>query len=229
MLIVIDKRIPEKAKKHLSNFGTLVEFSTHNISYSAISGHPDIFLCQTPDSLICAPNLSEKYLSLFNKNGIAFKTGLNPVGSSFPETSFYNCLANENYLFHKQGHTDKHLLEQCKNLKFIALPQAYTRCGLFEISANVFITSDKGIEKALKKNDIKVHYFSPKEIILPEMPHGFIGGALGQYNKKIFVLGNPDFHTWGDRFRVLIKQEGLELISLYEGPFFDGGGIFFLK
>ncbi len=116
MLIVIDKRIPEEAKRHLSDFGTLVEFSTQGITYPAISGHPDIFLCQTPDSLICAPNLPEKYASLFKQNGIAFNTGLNPVGFSFPETSFYNCLVNENYIFHKRRHTDKRILEQCGNL-----------------------------------------------------------------------------------------------------------------
>lgn len=229
MLIVIDKRIPEEAKKRLSGFGTLVEFSTQGITYSAISGHPDIFLCQTSESLICAPNLPENYTTLFRENGVNSCFGSKPVGSKYPETAFYNCLATEHSLFHKAKHTDKQILEQCEQLTFIDLPQAYTRCSLIALTPKVFITSDKGIEKALKTNQIEVHYFSPKEIILPELPHGFIGGALGLYNGKLFVLGNPDFHSWGSEFKNLIKQEGLELISLYDGPFFDGGGIFFLE
>lgn len=229
MLIVIDKRIPKEAKKRLSGFGTLVEFSTQGVTYPAISGHPDIFLCQTPASLICAPNLPEDYKTLFEKGDINFNFGKKPVGSSFPETSYYNCIASDDYLFHKTGHSDKQILEQCKQLTFIDLPQAYTRCSLIALTPKVFITSDKGIEKALKTNQIEVHYFSPKEIILPEMSHGFIGGALGIYAGKLFVLGNPDFHSWGNEFKNLIKQEGLELISLYDGPFFDGGGIFFLE
>lgn len=229
MLIVIDKRIPEEAKKRLSSFGNLVKFSTRNITYPAISGHPDIFLCQTPASLICAPNLPEDYKTLFEKGDINFNFGKKPVGSSFPETSYYNCIASDDYLFHKTGRSDKQILEQCKQLTFIDLPQAYTRCSLIALTPKVFITSDKGIEKALKTNQIEVHYFSPKEIILPEMPHGFIGGALGLYNGKLFVLGNPDFHSWGSEFKNLIKQQNLELIPLYDGPFFDGGGIFFLE
>lgn len=229
MLIVIDKRIPEEAKKHLSNFGTLVEFSTRNITYPAICSHPDIFLFQTPESLICAPNLPENYSSLFKNRGVKFSFGNSSVGSSFPETSYYNCLATEKSLFHKKGYSDKQILEECKRLEFIDLPQAYTRCSLMALSPHNFITSDKGIEKALKKNNIEVHYFSPKEIILPEMPHGFIGGALGLHSGKLFVLGNPDFHSWGKEFIALINQQNLELISLYNGPFFDSGGIFFLE
>lgn len=60
MLIVIDKRIPEEAKKRLSGFGKIIEFETKGITYPAISGHPDIFMCQTTESLICAPNLLKK-------------------------------------------------------------------------------------------------------------------------------------------------------------------------
>jgi len=229
MLIVIDKRIPEEAKNRLSGFGTLVEFSTQDITYPAISGHPDIFLFQTLKSLICAPNLPERYITLFRENGINFSFGSKPVGSEFPETTFYNCLATEYSLFHKAKHTEKQILEHCKNLEFVDLPQAYTRCSLIALTPKVFITSDKGIEKALKKHRLQTHYFSPKEIILPEMPHGFIGGALGLHDEKLFVLGNPDFHSWGSEFKNLIKQQSIELIPLYDGPFFDGGGIFFLE
>jgi len=61
------------------------------------------------------------------------------------------------------------------------------------------------------------------------MPHGFIGGALGLYGKKLFALGDPRFHSWGKDFVSLIGRQGLELIPLYQGPFYDGGGIFFLE
>ncbi|MCD6180364.1 MAG: hypothetical protein J7K39_10720 [Bacteroidales bacterium] len=229
MLIIIDKRIPKEAKKRLSYFGDLVELSTQNITYSAISGHPDIFLCQTPKSLICAPNLPENYQTIFKNKGIDFILGNNLVGSSFPETSFYNCLVTEDYLFHKKGHTDKQILKQCEEIEFINLPQAYTRCSLIAISPQNFISSDKGIEKALRKHRLNVHYFSSKEILLPDMPHGFIGGALGLHSNKLFVIGNPDFHSWGNEFKALIKRQDIELISLYNGSFFDGGGIFFLE
>lgn len=229
MLIVIDSRAPEKAKLRLSNFGEVVEFSTQNITYEAISGHPDIFLCQTPDSLICAPNLPPSYFKLFKDKNIDFLIGANPVGKLFPETSHYNCLVNERFIFHKSTYTDARIIELNKVQEFINLPQAYTRCSLIELPSKKFITSDKGIENVLKNRKLNVYYFPPNEILLPTMPHGFIGGAMGFYSGKLFVLGNPDYYTWGKEFNALMKQENIELISLYDGPFFDGGGIFFLE
>ena len=229
MLIVIDKRIPEDAKKRLSNFCKLVEFVTQNITYQAISGHPDIFLCQTSKSIFCAPNLPNYYSDLFIQEGIDFEFGKKPVGSKFPETAFYNCVANEHFLFHKKSYTDIKISEQNQELEFIDLLQAYTRCSLLALPSQTFITSDKGIEKVLRKRKLDVHYFSPDDILLPGITHGFIGGALGFHSNKLFVIGNPDFHSWGKEFKILINQLGIELISLYDGPFFDGGGIFFLE
>jgi len=229
MLIVIDERIPFEAKKRLANFGKLVEFETQNITYPAISGHPDIFLCQTPHSLICAPNLPEKYVALFESENILFQIGENKVGEEFPDTVFYNCVVSEDFLLHKKPYTDPQILAHSKQLEFIEIPQAYTRCSLMALPSQNFITSDKGIEKALKRHKLNVNYFSPEEILLPGMQHGFIGGALGLNTGKLFVIGNPDFHSWGTQFKALINQQALELISLYDGPFFDGGGIFFLE
>jgi hypothetical protein len=229
MLIVIDKRIPDIAKRRLGKFGKIVEFATKNITYEAISGHPDIFLCQTPETLICAPNLPEYYFALFEKNNINYSIGKNPVGFKFPATSFYNCVINEKFLFHKKTNTDNRILELNKELEFIDFPQAYTRCSLMALPFQNFFTSDKGIENALLKHNLNVRYFSPNEILLPNMPHGFIGGATGFYSGKLFVLGNPDFHSWGKEFRLFIEKQNIELISLYDGSFFDGGGIFFLE
>jgi len=229
MLIVIDKRAPEEAKRRLDHFGEVVEFSTQNITYEAISGHPDIFLCQTPESLICAPNLPPSHFKLFKDNKIDFLIGENPVGKLFPDTSHYNCLVNEQCIFHKSPYTDVRIIELNNVQEFVNLPQAYTRCSLIELPSKKFITSDKGIEKVLKNRKLKVHYFPPNEILLPAMPHGFIGGAMGINSERLFVLGNPDFHSWGKEFKALIDQENIELISLYDGPLFDGGGIFFLE
>lgn len=229
MLIIIDIRIPQEAKDNLSRFGELLEFSTDKISYPAISCHPDIFLCQTPETLICAPNIPSQYLALFRARNIAYEIGLKKVGQKYPESAAYNCLVNGDSVFHKKEITDLKILEQTRQKKFIDLNQGYTRCSLIQLPSGICITSDMGIEKTLKKAGIEANYFSPKEILLPEMKHGFIGGALGLYQDKVFAIGNPKYHPWGEEFISLISNQGLELISLYDGPFVDGGGIFFLE
>ena len=56
MLIIIDQKIPQEAKNRLSDFGELFLLESKNIVYSAISGHPDIFIFQMDNHLICSPN-----------------------------------------------------------------------------------------------------------------------------------------------------------------------------
>jgi hypothetical protein len=63
MLIIVDHKISQRAKEKLSQYGDLVELRTEGITYPAISGHPDIFFCQSADKLIVAPNLPEEYLA----------------------------------------------------------------------------------------------------------------------------------------------------------------------
>ena len=67
MKIIVSNAIPEKAKKILSDYGELIEFTTKNITYSSISNHPDIFFCKVKDCLIVAPNTPNHYFKLFNK------------------------------------------------------------------------------------------------------------------------------------------------------------------
>ena len=71
MLIIIDNKLPEAAKKTLSAFGEIIEFSTSEITYEAISGHPDVFFCKTDKTLVVAPNLPQQYKSILKKNNIS--------------------------------------------------------------------------------------------------------------------------------------------------------------
>lgn len=229
MLIVIDKRIPEIAKIHLAKYGNVIEFETFNITYPAISCHPDIFFSQTEQRVICAPNLPLNYLNILKENLITFYLGDKAVGKNYPESVHYNCTITEKHIFHRKEFTDTKLLEYASGLTFIEVPQAYTRCNLIALSNETFITSDKGIESALRKQNLRVYYFSPEAVLLSEMKNGFIGGALGVYDKKLFVIGNPAFHSWGKQFREVVANEKLELVCLYDGPFIDGGGIFFFE
>lgn len=229
MLIVIDKRIPTAAKKKLAQFGEIVEFETEQISYESISGHPDIFLCQTPNHLICAANTPQKYLKLFEQHKISFQLGKNSIGQIFPETSHYNCVVTENLVIHHRKYTDPTILAHASEQKFIQVNQAYTRCNLMALGENAFITSDKGIEQTLLRQNLAVDYFSPEEILLPGFKNGFIGGCLGIFSKKLFVLGNPHYRDWNHAFQKMAHTHDLEIISLYNGPLFDGGSIFFLE
>ncbi len=228
MIIVIDKRQPEEVKRNLSGYGEVIEFSSTGITYDAISGHPDIFYCSTPGGLIVAPNAPEKFLSILNSVKISFSFGNFPVGFAYPETAHYNALCTHNFLVHNIPITDSSLRTLNPALKALNVAQGYTRCNLLALTEKHFITSDKGIEKVLLAEGLQVLYILPGGILLDGFKNGFFGGCCGIYDRKLFISGSLDHYGEGKKVREFTAEHSLEVIELYDGPLFDGGGILFI-
>jgi hypothetical protein len=256
MLIIADRRIPAEAKEKLSAVGTLLELETEGIVYPAISGHPDIFFCKTPEMLIVHPDLPEYYFEQLRKYQIQFITG-NPVsrienrgwrmehrGSSienpvssiqYPSLSGrqaasirYNAAVNDHFLVHRLEFTDLAILENCHALKKIPVKQGYTRCNLLLLKEDHYLTSDAGIHKALQRAGQKGICVSPEGILLPGFPNGFIGGAMGVLNDTLFIIGSLDQYKEGDVVRKYLESLDYRIVELYDGSLFDGGGILFI-
>jgi len=99
---------------------------------------------------------------------------------------------------------------------------------MFALNSNAFITSDRGIEKALVKQGFSCLYCSPGNIALPPYKHGFIGGCLGAYQQNLFVSGNLCTLPEGQQLRDFARRHGFSVTELHDGNLYDGGGIFFV-
>ena len=227
MLILADKRIPEKAKAILEKQGNVLYLDSHGITYPSISAHPDIFFCQVNNNLVIASNLPLEYQIKLKELKVQFVEGRIPVGMEYPISAKYNAVVTDNYFIGNTNLIDQRILEFVSEKEIIHVNQGYTRCNLLPLANNRFITSDIGIEKSLIEKGLKVLYVNPKEIKLPGFNHGFIGGAMGRFNEKIFVIGNLNYISEGKRIVDFMK--GHEIIELYDGPLFDGGSLIFLE
>jgi hypothetical protein len=229
MLIIIDSRLPQEAKDSLKEFGDVFELQSKDIVYHSIQGHPDIFLLQMENLVMIAPNAPLDLKETLKKHRIPFLIGKAKLGDKFPETAHYNAVSTPDYLIHREGFTDSCILCQNEKKQFVHVNQAYTRCNLLSLSDGSFITSDKGIEKALSEKNIEVHYFSSEDVLLDGQEYGFIGGTMGVYHNKIFIIGSLAYYHEGDRLRNILSSKNMEIIELYNGPLIDGGGVFFLE
>lgn len=227
MLIFADIRIPTDALKTLEKFGEVVKFETKGITYDAISGHPDVFLCQTPNNLIVAPNIPKKYVNILNKINIQFTFGNYSVGEKYPESAHYNALVTENYILHNADYTDKKILELCVNKVFINVNQAYTRCNTIYVG-DCYITSDRPIYNVLRKTEAPVTYVNPESVLLSGFKNGFFGGCCGVYENKLFVCGSLN-NIANDQKDKILGLTNIEIIELYSGQLYDAGGILFLE
>jgi hypothetical protein len=230
MYILIDPGIPEEAKNRLSLYGQLVELENNNVTYKAISSHPDIFCCQTPDNLIVASNASSKLFDFLKINNINFITGNQDVGLKYPDTSLYNAVVTKKFLIHNTKYTDNTIKNSCVKNTHITVKQSYTRCNLLPLGENHFITSDEGIYKALNVvSGISVIYVNPENIILPGFKNGFFGGCCGIFQNKLFIIGNLSYVNESKNIRSFIENAGFQIIELYNGPLFDGGSLMFVE
>ncbi len=227
-MFIVDKKIPDDAKKCLRDFGDLIELETSGITYDAISGHPDIFFCPVPGGVVVAPGIPEQILDQLKSHGVNTIPGSERPGSAYPKSAIYNALVTDQYLIHNKTVTDPAIVEACRGLRAIHVKQAYTRCNLIAMN-ELFVTSDAGIHKQLVKEGLNVHLFDAETVKLKGFAHGFIGGACGTWKDRFFVCGNLNFLPEGEKLRALVATAGYKLTELYDGPMIDGGGIIALN
>ena len=87
MIIITNKNIPEQAVKQLKEYGKVLPFETKWITYSAISGHPDVFFCSSGNQLIIAPNTSVEFKKVLNENHVSYNEGQSEVGNKYPKNA----------------------------------------------------------------------------------------------------------------------------------------------
>jgi hypothetical protein len=228
MLIIADKKIPDKAKINLQKYGELVLLETRGITEESISGHPDIFFFSSQKEIIIAPNLPSIYRELLHEKNISFREGRLNVEVKYPMAARYNAVATDKCFIHRTDISDPEILENTLHLQQIKVQQGFTRCSLLPFSNNNFITSDEGIFETLANTGMQVLLVKPDEIILPGHPYGFFGGTCGIMNDTVFILGSLSHYCDGEKVKIFLKNLGYKIIELYDGPLFDGGSILFI-
>lgn len=229
MYAIIDKRTSSAVKKNLEKYTSdIFEFSSDEITYNAISGHPDIFIFQDANKLILAPNTPKELINFLDKKTVNYSFGKNPVGKNLDNSVLYNCLSTQKYFFCKKGKPDISIQKWCSSKQLVNIPQPYARCSMFGIK-NKIITSDNGIVKILEKSRMEHFYFDPTEITIKDHKYGFIGGTMGVTDNKVFFLGNILKHKDGKALDKYLSALGKEVVCLGNDYLYDGGGIFFVS
>lgn len=224
MLIVADQKIPQEAKIALEKWGELFLLSTEGIVYSAISGHPDIFIFQHPKHLILAPQTPQKLVDRLDRKGIAYEFGAKKLGSKYPLTTAYNVAYASGLFIGNSMFADDAIVQLSKEEEWLQSPQAYARCNTLILNKDCILTSEASVSKSLPQS----LYVDPIPIQLKDFPYGFFGGCAGLMGKRLFLLGSLRFHPQGEEIRGYCQRVGFEIIELFNGPLFDGGGLFFI-
>ncbi len=174
--------------------------------------HADMQILQINDVIFMLNECSILRESLPNKS---IRFCKNSAGSKYPDNILLNFLYLNGKLYGKKSAIDPVVEEYCidNNIDIINVNQGYARCSTLVIKENAVITSDKSIEKALRKDGVDVLLILSGNIILDGFDYGFIGGASGKLDKNTIVFfGNikkhPDYNiirNFCNKYNVKIK------------------------
>jgi hypothetical protein len=106
--------------------------------------------------------------------------------------------------------------------------QGYAHCSTCIVGENALITADVGIFNAAKSIGVEALLIASGDISLPPYNYGFIGGASGLINNKIYFCGSLNYHPDGEKIRLFCQKHEKTIVELTNSPLFDVGGILFI-
>lgn|SRR5574344_713577 len=226
MYIIHNSHLQIQALQKLETFGTCLAFDASGLIDFPLSGHPDMFMCQTPTHLIVAPNTPASFIKLLQTKQIPFIIGSKPVEAQ--QFSPYNAVVTDKWIIHRQSATDESIFNLNQNHHFIDVKQGYTRCSLLAILNHLYITSDQDIYRKLLSLNVTVKYVCGENIMLPGYRNGCFGGCFGIYQDTLFCMGNLDYLPEGYEIRLLLEKHQIKIIELCDTPLYDYGSLFII-
>ncbi|MEI6347084.1 MAG: DUF6873 family GME fold protein [Bacteroidota bacterium] len=229
-MIICDYRASKEAIRALEQFGEVILFNSSLLANSPLCGHPDLFICQTPISLIVAPNTDLKILEKLNQLNSPIIFGENPVEVSHPEIARYNAVVTNKVTICNVQTVDQRILDLSKNNEIIDVKQSYCRCSTLALSDDSFITSDAKTHFKLLEKNHKSLLVSPQSVSLEGYNHGLFGGCGGVLlsEQKVFFMGSLSSIPNQQEIYEFIAKSGLECVELPAETLQDVGGLLFI-
>ncbi len=227
---VVNETISQGTKDFLNARGRVLGVRPHPTLPLPEQCHADMQFTKIDDkTLVCAPGAGEE--RIFSAAGIRLIPGETPLRSAYPGNIPYNLLQAGHVCFHNTKYTDprvkKILLRN--GFRFHHVRQGYAGCSSVPIpyadGKTFVLSSDRGIVSAitaLRLPQLTAAYFTATaEIVLDGYDHGLIGGC-GGYDRDcgLLLYGNAN-----RQLQALSVQYGFQILSVYDGPLTDIGGI----
>ncbi len=233
---LIDSRASREIKTAIIKAGfSVIELPPARELPTPISAHPDSLLTKIGQTLILSADYSDDAayaLSDIREYAphIKLRLSSDSYGKKYPSDAVFNALVIGERIFCKTDTVSDTIIDEARKMGFeiVSVRQGYPHCSVLKIDENTALTADEGMAKEMEKKGIKVYRIAPGHISLPPYEYGFIGGACGVFNKKIYFFGDYSSHPSSSVFEKMAADTGFELISLCGGELSDFGGIVFL-
>lgn len=229
-LVIVDGRISNSVEKGLFDNGiNIIKTKAHPSLYDSVAFHPDMFLHHIGgQKIIYAPGTSEETVRELEEYGFQMMRGETELKYKYPGNIAYNAARVGRFVFHNTKYTDKILKDFFLklDLELVHINQGYAKCAISVVDENSIITMDKGIAKVADKKGLNVLVVEEKNILLPGLDYGFIGGSSGLIDKNKWAVSGR-LESLGSYSEILafLTQKGKEVISLSDQQVVDIGSL----
>ncbi len=234
-LVLASSTLPQRCASSLSDSGfEVITMPAYNRLQAGVSSHPDMLTFFYGNRYICTKEYYYMARETFERIN---SYGYSPIFTdeipceNYPDDILFNAVAFGDKLFCLEKGASKTLINfaNTNGLKIINTNQGYTKCSVCKVSGNAMITADKGISDLAKANGIDVLTIREGHVLLDGYNYGFIGGANGVYEDKVYFCGDVTKHPDGEEIIAFCEKHKKTVISLSDETLFDVGTLFFLS
>ena len=235
-IALLDERIDGEARKELERavYHAILIPSCDRLP-RAMASHPDMLTARIGDEIIVERGYAEENAAIFEEISslcprLTVRRADIKLSDEYPEDCRLNALAMGNRLFARTESLAADILSAAVDLgmKIIRVRQGYPACTTLPLGESHASTADRGRAKALRSEGIEVLLIENGDILLPPYDYGFIGGAAGVHNGKVFFLGDLSTHRNASEIEAFCRAASYEPISLGIGALRDLGRIIFI-
>jgi len=222
--LLIDYRFCEIADKQWgSEFEILPSPVMEHVS-APVSGHPDLSLCAIGDTFV-----AEKTAYAYYREKLAGKRvicGETTLDKHYPSDIAYNVLISENIAFANVAFLDSVVKRELAglNIRLISVNQGYARCSTVALK-NGLISADPSIIRAARDAGVDVLPIAPGMVELAGYNYGFLGGASGLIDNRLFFFGNIKKHKNYKEIKDFTLKKGISIEYIDLLPLTDIGTI----
>lgn len=214
-----DEKFFELLEKENINYTKSLNNEKFNKNYN---DHVDLSVLKIDDDIYIESSVYDYYSEHFS----GFNLKKVDVSNFKNGEMVFNIAKNSKYFFHNKKFTTKEIFEKLKtNRKYIKINQGYSNCSMICFE-NHIITSDKGVYKTLRLENINVELVTTEGIILNGYKNGFIGGTCGFVSDDILLFyGDVTKYLDYDIIKRIADEENVKMLYPKDETFVDLGGI----